>query len=220
MFYKRLKNALIHQMLLKQKFFIFKLQLNLIFINIFDTHHRQNLNDKEIIPQPSIRFTFETNDQLLILAQKRIIELYQQLSQNDEIFENQSLRNNNNSIFEYQFKFHLSFNQHQQPLWQDKIMQQLSAIKNEEQNQIFQKKYQRNHQLQLKQIVIYFRLKFNGIENGVKFCFPSNYQSENNEYLISNDDKIKTQLKKIKFSIDQYIKYLDKNDRQNRKLNQ
>ncbi|CAD8157739.1 unnamed protein product [Paramecium pentaurelia] len=200
------------------------------FYEYFDTLHRLNLKVNKIHPFPQIRFTLQSNDQLQILATEfekkglnyisncikmmRYLRINhyeyntQQFNFESElmgcfIVEDVSLISNPclNILKEY-----LIINGRSQPFWQDSIIQRKSDIKYEKQyKSLFQKKIIQ-HSL--------IRLKVNGIEKGVKFCIPSSYELNKNEYSISNDDIRKIQTKRPIFSIDQYIDCLDKNDRQ------
>ncbi|CAD8115387.1 unnamed protein product [Paramecium primaurelia] len=199
------------------------------FYEYYDTLHRLNIKVKEIEPFPSIRFMLETNNQLQILAVEyekkelnyisNCIKMMRYLRLNH--YDTQTFYKNFESELMFSFivedistmevwslniiKLYLIMNRRPQPFWQDSIIRSKYESRN---YQFFNKKYIIPRLFELSLI----KLKINGVEKGVKFCFPSNYDSESDQYSISIEDINQTQTKKPIFSLDEYIDCLDKND--------
>ncbi|CAK87020.1 unnamed protein product (macronuclear) [Paramecium tetraurelia] len=197
------------------------------FYEYFDTLHRLNIRINEMQKFPCIRFMLETNDQLQTLAEDFERRDFNYLSNCIKMMRYLRLNHYEANAFSLYFeneimqsfliqdvsqistpcmniiKQYLMIKGRSQPIWQDSLIQKKSEIQYPTYvKMIFQKKIQ-EHSL--------IRLKVSGIEKGVKFCYPSNYDPESNEYSITKEDIRKTQIRRPIVSIDQYIECLDKN---------
>ncbi|CAK83003.1 unnamed protein product (macronuclear) [Paramecium tetraurelia] len=177
------------------------------FYEYFDTLHRFRVKVHDVEPYTSFRFMLHTNEQLLQLATQfeqqgynyisNCIRMYRYLRLNHYRSDKPQIKLENELMVSFIssnskyinspclniIKEYLQLSEHQAPFWQNTISDRKQPQK------------------------ALTRLKINGIERGVKFCFPSNYvQDGDNE--ITNDDIRRTPVKRPAFTIDQYVEYL------------
>ncbi|CAD8167982.1 unnamed protein product [Paramecium octaurelia] len=197
------------------------------FYEYFDTLHRLNVRLKEMQKFPCIRFMLETNDQLQTLAEEFEKRDFNYLSNCIKMMRYLRLNHYEANSFSLYFvneimqsfliqdasqistpclniiKQYLMIKGRSQQIWQDSLIQKkLQIVYPKYVKMVFSKRIQ-EHSL--------IRLKISGIEKGVKFCFPSNYDPESNQYSISKEDIRRTSTQRPMVSIDQYIECLDKN---------
>ncbi|CAD8088902.1 unnamed protein product [Paramecium sonneborni] len=199
------------------------------FYEYFDTLHRLRIKVKSIEPQPSIRFLLQTNEQLLQLATQfeqqgynyisNCVRMLRYLRLNHYNSDEQSnkleselmigfITENANNIMSpclNIIKEYLLLSEHQAPFWQNKNTGRYQRDR-QAPYQRFKNSYKGQRAKQILQYEL-TRLKINGIERGVKFCFPSTYQSDSSNN-ISSEDIRKTQVKRPTFTIDQYVEHL------------
>ncbi|CAD8186102.1 unnamed protein product [Paramecium octaurelia] len=177
------------------------------FYEYFDTLHRFRVKVQDVEPYTSFRFMLHTNEQLLQLATQfeqqgynyisNCIRMYRYLRLNHYHSDKPYIKLENELMVSFisqnsQYikspclnivREYLQLSERQAPFWQNTITDRKQPQK------------------------ALTRLKINGIERGVKFCFPSNYiQDGDNE--ITNDDIRRTPVKRPAFTIDQYVEYL------------